>query len=353
MEPKRTNDTTQRPTIALAMGDPAGVSPELTAKLMCLDEIQEVANLVVFGDWRVLQEGASIAGVTVDADIVQAAEDIQVGSCPVFVDLGHLCPTEVRRGEATPVGGAFAMKNFNAALEMAGKGVAQAVCFTPFNKQAMRYVYPGYDDEIRFVAEKIGFRGPAREFNVLEGLWNARVTSHIPLQRVSFSITEEAILTELELTDRCLKEAGFANPCIAVAGLNPHGGDGGNFGREELDTIAPAVEKAKKRGMNVLGPYPADTVFVRAKNGTFDAVLTMYHDQGQIAMKLMGFDRGVTLLGGFPFPICTPAHGTAYDIAGKGIANVGASRQALLLAAKMATRRMHASATTEHTAVLS
>lgn len=352
MEPKRTYDTIQRPTIALAMGDPAGVSPELTAKLMCLEEIQEVANLVVFGDWRILQEGARIAGMSVDVDTVKDADEIQPSSRPVFVDLGHLCPTEVRRGEATPVGGAFAMKNFNAALEMAGKGRAQAVCFTPFNKQAMRYVYPGYDDEIRFVAEKIGFHGPAREFNVLEGLWNARVTSHIPLQQVSFSITEEAILTELELTDRCLKEAGFASPRIAVAGLNPHGGDGGNFGSEEIDTIAPAVEKAKARGMNVLGPYPADTVFVRAKNGSFDAVLTMYHDQGQIAMKLMGFDRGVTLLGGFPFPICTPAHGTAYDIVGKGVANIGASRQALLLAAKMASRQMMATGTAKHSEVL-
>lgn len=342
MKPRRTDDAIQRPTIALAMGDPAGVSPELTARLMCLEEVREAANLVVFGDWRVLLEGARIAGVTVDADTVKTPEDIATGSRPVFVDLGHLCPTEVQHGEATPIGGAFAMKNFSAALEMAGKGKAHAVCFTPLNKQAMRYVYPGYDDEIRFVAEKIGFRGPAREFNVLESLWNARVSSHIPLRQVASSITEDAILAELELTDRCLKEAGFANPRIAVAGLNPHGGDGGNFGREELDTIAPAVEKAKSRGMNVLGPYPADTAFVRAKNGAFDAVLTMYHDQGQIAMKLMGFDRGVTLLGGFPFPICTPAHGTAYDIAGKGIANVGASRHALLLAAKMATRRLMA-----------
>ena len=124
-------------------------------------------------------------------------------------------------------------------------------------------------------------------------------------------------------------------PRIGVAGLNPHAGDGGNFGREEIDIIEPAVRKAKAQGLPADGPYPADTVFVRAKAGQFDAVLTMYHDQGQIAMKLLGFDRGVTLLGGFPFPICTPAHGTAYDIAGKGLANVGATRAALLLAARM------------------
>ena len=127
-------------------------------------------------------------------------------------------------------------------------------------------------------------------------------------------------------------------PRIAVAGLNPHAGDGGNFGREEIDVIAPAVQRAVEKGFNASGPYPADTVYVRARNGEFDAVLSMYHDQGQIAMKLMGFDRGVTMMGGFPFPICTPAHGTAYDIAGRGIANLGASKAAVLLAARMAKR---------------
>jgi 4-hydroxythreonine-4-phosphate dehydrogenase len=142
----------------------------------------------------------------------------------------------------------------------------------------------------------------------------------------------------MALTDRCLREAGIANPRIAVAALNPHAGDGGNFGREEIDVIEPAVKAGIARGFNAFGPYPADTVYGRALRGDFDAVLTMYHDQGQIAMKLVGFDRGVTLMGGLPFPVCTPAHGTAYDIAGQGIANVGATREAVLLAARMASR---------------
>jgi 4-hydroxythreonine-4-phosphate dehydrogenase len=133
-----------------------------------------------------------------------------------------------------------------------------------------------------------------------------------------------------------MRVAGFERPRIAVAALNPHAGDGGNFGREEIDSISPAVENARSEGVEAEGPFPADTVFLRAKSGAFDAVLTMYHDQGQIAMKLMGFDRGVTLLGGFPFPICTPAHGTAYEIAGKGVADIGATRAAVLLAAEMA-----------------
>lgn len=328
-----------RPTIALAMGDPAGVGAELTAKLLCLDEVRAAANIVVFGDRRILEEGAKIAGVALDISYVAPDAKFVAAGGPVFVDLGHLSPPDIKRGEATAVGGAFALENFRRALTMAHEGKADAVCFTPFNKKAMRYVYPGYDDEIRFISEVIGFTGHAREFNILENLWNARVTSHIPLSEVASAITTEGILSELTLTDRTLRDAGFDNPRIAIAALNPHAGDGGNFGKEEIDVIEPAVQAGIERGFNVSGPYPADTVFVRANNGAFDAVLTMYHDQGQIAMKLMGFDRGVTLMGGLPFPVCTPAHGTAYDIAGRGIANIGASREAILLAARMALQK--------------
>jgi len=182
----------------------------------------------------------------------------------------------------------------------------------------MRLARPSYDDEIAYSAEVVGLESSASEFNILEKLWNARVTSHIPLAEVAARLTKERISRALKLTDSCMRSAGFPCPRIAVAGLNPHAGDGGNFGREEIDVIAPVVEVGKREGIFVEGPFPADTVFLRAKGGAFDAVLAMYHDQGQIAMKLMGFDRGATLLGGFPFPICTPAHGTAYDIAGKG-----------------------------------
>ena len=331
--------TTQlRPIIALAMGDPAGVSPELTAKLLADEELRAAARFVVFGDRRILEEGARTAGIALDISVVSPIESYDTELRPVLVDLGHLAPQDVKRAEATPEGGAFALENFRQALTMARDGRADAVCFTPFNKKAMRYVYPGYDDEIRYAAQITGFNGPAREFNVLENLWNCRVTSHIPLSEVAAALSVERIVDELELADRCMRESGMDKPRIAVAGLNPHAGDGGNFGREEIDIIAPAVQKAVEMGFGASGPYPADTVYVRARNGEFDAVLSMYHDQGQIAMKLMGFDWGVTMMGGFPFPICTPAHGTAYDIAGRGIANLGASKAAVLLAVRMAKR---------------
>jgi 4-hydroxythreonine-4-phosphate dehydrogenase len=339
-----------RPAVAFAMGDPAGISPELTAKAIALADVRDAVDLVVIGDLRMLALGARIAGIDVDVDVktrrdLGALRDAQSAMSesgpgaprPIFIDLGNLDPARVDAATATRSGGAYALENFRVALQLAASGKADAVCFTPFNKAAMRSAHPRYDDEIGYSAEVLGTTCAASEFNILEGLWNARVTSHVPLSAVAASITRASVAEAIRLTDRSLREADVASPRIAVAGLNPHAGDGGNFGREEIDAIAPAVADARREGIAADGPYPADTVFVRARNGNFDAVVTMYHDQGQIAMKLMGFDRGVTLLGGFPFPIATPAHGTAYDIAGKGIANIGATRAALLLAARMAT----------------
>jgi 4-hydroxythreonine-4-phosphate dehydrogenase len=330
----------EKPLIAVAMGDPAGISPELLARLLAEPDIRPLATFVIFGDARVLEMGAKVAGAVPDVTRIQSEDALPDDqSRPILVDLANLDLGGLTIGKATLAGGKFATENFRRALQLAASGRADAVFFTPFNKAAMRFAYPGYDDEIRFIRDVVGSDAPASEFNILGGLWNARVTSHLPLSEVARNITEDRILSALALTNAALRSAGFDNARIAVAGLNPHAGDGGNFGREEIDVIQPAVTKAQAKGFNVQGPYPSDTVFLRAKNGDFDAVLTMYHDQGQIAMKLMGFDRGVTLIGGFPFPICTPAHGTAYEIAGKGVANLGATRAAMLLAIKMATEK--------------
>jgi 4-hydroxythreonine-4-phosphate dehydrogenase len=333
----RPDDT--RPLIALAIGDPAGISPELAAKALTLDDVRAAARLVVIGDRRVLEEGARVANVGLDVDWAEPHAPLDAAARPQFLDLGHLDPATIERARATRQGGAFALANYRMALELARDGRVDAVSFTPFNKAAMRAAHAGYDDEIGYSLDVLGLPGPASEFNILEGLWNARVTSHIPLAAVASQIARPRVLDAIRLAAASLRDAGVATPRIAVAALNPHAGDGGNFGREEIDVIAPAIDDARAEGIAADGPFPSDTVFVRARNGAFDAVVTMYHDQGQIAMKLMGFDRGVTLMGGFPFPITTPAHGTAYEIAGKGVANIGATRAALLLAATMARRR--------------
>jgi len=171
------------------------------------------------------------------------------------------------------------------------------------------------------MARYMGHTGYHSELNVLDELMTTRVTSHIGLKDVAANINEDGILKAVNLANDTLRKAGNARPNIAVAALNPHAGDNGKFGREEIDILEPAVRKAQQKQMNVTGPWPSDTVFLKAQRGEVDAVVTMYHDQGQIAIKLMGFERGVTVAGGLPIPVATPAHGTAFDIAGQNKAN--------------------------------
>jgi 4-hydroxythreonine-4-phosphate dehydrogenase len=311
--------------VALVLGDPAGVGAELVAKLLQRLPPEEIAAITVIGDARQLRAGASIAGVA----LAQVA----------IADRANADPGAIALGRASAEGGRAALDNFTAALDLARRGAVDAVCFTPFNKQALRLAGNRHEDELRYAAEVLGWRGPVGEFNILGRLWNARVTSHVPLSRVASLLGVDRILEAIALTDRAMRQAGFEHPRIAVAAFNPHAGDGGAFGREEIEVIAPAVAAAKQHGVEASGPYPADTVYVKARDGAFDAVVSMYHDQGQIAMKLLGFSRGVTLLGGLPVAVTTPAQGTAYDIAGRGVADPAALGQAFALARAMGLAR--------------
>jgi 4-hydroxythreonine-4-phosphate dehydrogenase len=308
--------------IGLVLGDPAGIGAELAAKL--LQEVPGRVRVTVIGDARQLAAGARMAGVQ------PPRVDV--------LDRANADPAAIPLGRASAEGGRAALDNFAAALDLARNGELDAVCFTPFNKQALTLAGNRFEDELRYAADHLGWRGPVSEFNVLGKLWNARVTSHVPLSQVASLLTRERIVEAIELTDASMRRADFAKPRIAVAALNPHAGDGGTFGREEIDVIAPAVASARAQGIEASGPFPADTVYLRARDGAFDAVVTMYHDQGQIAIKLLGFSRGVTLLGGLPMPVTTPAQGTAYDIAGKGVASAEALRHAFSLAESLIPR---------------
>jgi 4-hydroxythreonine-4-phosphate dehydrogenase len=336
--------TASLPRICIAMGDPAGISPELMARLLARTDLMARANVIVIGDRRVLAAGERTAGVSIDIPVMGPAEIDRANSGgPVFIDLRNLDPSEIPLAEASRSGGTFAMHNFREALMLAKAGKVDGVMFTPFNKLALKKAGNPYPDEIRWAADVLGWDGPCSEYNRLDDLWNARVTSHEPLKSVPAMLTRERIVAAIEATTDMLTNAGVRQPRIAVAGLNPHAGEEGLFGREEIDVIAPAVDEARRHGHDVSGPFPADTVWLRARRGDYDVVLSMYHDQGQIALKLLGFERGVTILGGLPVPIVTPAHGTAYDIAGRGIADPGATIKAfetlLALNAARAARR--------------
>jgi 4-hydroxythreonine-4-phosphate dehydrogenase len=337
--------TVEAPRIAIAMGDPAGISPELLAKLIVRADLMASAAVTVIGDRRVLAAGERIAGLSTSLPVAGVGEaDHAAPGKPVFIDFVHLDPASTAMGAASAEGGAFAMRNFREALLLAKDRRVDGVMFTPFNKLALKQAGNPCPDEIRWASAVLGWAGPCSEYNRLDNLWNARVTSHEPLRDVPDMLTCERIVAAIDATAATLKGAGVVKPRIAVAGLNPHAGEGGIFGREEIDVIAPAVAEGRRRGHAVEGPFPADTVWLRARRGDYDVVLSMYHDQGQIALKLLGFERGVTILGGLPVPITTPAHGTAYDIAGRGIADPSATCQAFQTVVALAGRKMASAA---------
>jgi 4-hydroxythreonine-4-phosphate dehydrogenase len=224
-------------------------------------------------------------------------------------------------------------------IDLALAGQLDGICFAPLNKAALHAGGWKFNDEHQMFAHLTAHQGFFGEMNVLDGKWMSRVTSHVSLRTALDQITPQRIDDALTLADATMRGAGFATPRIAVAALNPHGGEGGLFGREEIEVIKPAVARAAQRGIACQGPFPADTVFLKGFGQDFDGVLTMYHDQGQIATKLKGFNRGVTVTGGLATVFTTPAHGTAFDIVGKGIATTGALEQAVRLCARFATSR--------------
>lgn len=335
----------EAPRIGIAMGDPAGIGAEVLVEILGESSLLERAAVTVVGDRRVLAMGETVAGKVLDLPVVGAEEAGHAGpGRPVFVDLGHLDPATITIGEASAVGGAFAMRNLRETLVSAKDGRLDGVLFTPLNKLALKLAGNPFPDEIRWIADVLQWSGRCSEYNRLDGLWNARVTSHEPLGRVAGLITRERVSSAIDATISMLRSVGIEAPRLAVAALNPHAGEGGLFGSEEIEAIRPAVAEARGRGLDVEGPFPSDTVWLRARRGDYDVVLSMYHDQGQIALKLLGFERGVTVLGGFPFPIATPAHGTAYDIAGRGIANHTATRQAFETVLALAAAGRHCAA---------
>ncbi|MEY3045273.1 MAG: hypothetical protein RL242_2115 [Pseudomonadota bacterium] len=327
-----------KPRIALIPGDPSGIGPELLAKLLAEPGLSEEADVLVIGDRHVLELGQQQAGMknTFKPIDPRKSEWLSADSGSfAFHSTQTISIDDVRISEATQSSGASVLNTLNVALDFAKDGIVDAVVFAPFNKQAMHFAGLGHDDELHYMATRLKVNNYISELNTFDGMWTSRVTSHIALKDVAERINEHSIGEAVRLIHGVLCKSGIASPKISVAALNPHAGDGGNFGREEIDVIFPAVQSLQSEGLPVDGPWPSDTVFLKAIAKEIDAVVTMYHDQGQIALKLLGFSRGVTVQGGIPFPVTTPAHGTAFDIAGQGKANLGATRAAFDLACKM------------------
>ncbi len=331
-------DTAPKPIIAVTLGDPAGIGPELVAKLLDDARIMPAGMPLVIGDPWVLEQGQEISGTRLQMRQVSAIKEARVlagDASPLFFAMNTIPKEAVANGQACAAAGASVLHVLRTCLDAVTAGDIDAICFAPLNKHAMKLAGLKFEDELHFFANYLGVHSYVCEFNTLGELWTSRISSHIPFRRISEFVTRERIVEAAILTHRSLVQTGIPEPRIALAALNPHAGDGGTCGREEIEVMTPALRELDAMGVAVVGPLPADTIFLRARAGEFDAVVTMYHDQGQIAIKLMGFERGVTVQGGLPVPITTPAHGTAFDIAGRNKANVEATVQAYLIAARM------------------
>ena len=336
-----TSKDMHRPTLALIQGDPAGIGPELLVKLLCDEEVRAAADLVVIGAPEVFERGQEQTGLTVgnvrhaepDAGVELAEDQI------LHLDLAVEGIGDVPVAQVSSAGGQSSIAGLRRAFELARDGQVDGIVFMPFNKESMHLGGNAFTDELGFARDFFRLRTLASEFNVANGMWNGRVTSHVAMKDVPRLLTAERITESIRLTDRTLKLAGYARPRIVVAAYNPHAGDGGLMGDEEIRIIRPAVERAQLEQISVVGPLPADTLWLKVRDGEHDAVVTMYHDQGQIAIKLLGFDRGVSVLAGLPVPVTTPAHGTAFDIAGRNRANLVPARNAFTMCLNLSRNR--------------
>lgn len=353
----------RRPRIAVTLGDQSGIGPELVAKLLSNPENHQRADVVVLADECEFQSALADAGNPTVAVSTGAAgpHGVQI----LGDDTAAQYPAV--RGEVCEASGARCIYQLKRGLKMVKANEIDAIVFAPMNKSSLKLAGMTEEDELRWFAKQLEFTGTTSEINIAGPLWTARVTSHIGVEEVAARITKESTLKAIELLQRLRYvltaesklckgrkltsnrwESGINAPRLAVCALNPHNGENGAFGRQEIDHIRPAVAEARERGIDVQGPYPCDTIFLKREH--FDGIVTMYHDQGQIAMKLLSFDGGVTVQGGLPIPVATPAHGTAFDIVGKNLAAVTSTQNAFDVAVTMAERRILSSCKHGHAA---
>jgi 4-hydroxythreonine-4-phosphate dehydrogenase len=334
----------RKPIVAVTMGDPAGIGPEVVRKALADPRIKRACNPLILGDWEVLQHAwrsKNNAAKLVCWQPGQALLPLLKSPCAAVVcALSSLSARESRPGFPTRAGGHAVYRYITVAAKLALSGVVDAIATAPLSKSILQdagYNYPGHTELLADLSRTT----ECRMMLIGKKLRVVLVTGHVAFTKVARGLSREGIGTTLELAHRSLRQFfGIARPRLAVAALNPHGGEEGIFGDEERAVIAPAVRAAKRRGIQAAGPFPADSLFHQAVRGDYDAVVCMYHDQGLIPLKLHHFFGGVAVTLGPPFIRTSVDHGTAYDIAGQGKADPSSMKEAILLAARLARRTM-------------
>jgi 4-hydroxythreonine-4-phosphate dehydrogenase len=326
----------ERPIIAITMGDPAGVGPEITVRALAREEVWNACRPLVVGDVGTLVRAAALVNVPMRlraiTDVAGAHFD---RAAPDVFDLQPVDLTALQPARVSAIAGRAAVAYVEQATQLALTGQVDAMATGPINKAALKAAGSPHIGHTELLAE-LTSAGRVTTMLATPGLRAVHVTRHVPLAEVAANITHERVLETIRLTDVGLRGMGISRPRVAVAALNPHGGDEGVLGREEIEEIGPAVEAARAQGIEAHGPIPADSVFFRAIRGEFDVVVAMYHDQGHIPIKTHGFERSVTVTLGLPVVRTSVDHGTAFDIAWQGLASEESMVEAIQLAAQLA-----------------
>ncbi|HKI74165.1 MAG TPA: 4-hydroxythreonine-4-phosphate dehydrogenase PdxA [Pseudomonadales bacterium] len=325
-----------KPVLALTMGDPAGVGAEIIVKTLARSNAFNKARLVVIGSKACLQQAMQQTGCATQIDVISDIHELSDSSRaiqvlePIAFDAAALT-----MGQVSAACGDAAVQYFEAAVTLAQQGEIQAVVTCPINKEAVHAA--GYHGDIGHQEILARMTGAELTGTLLmtTGLKVAHLSTHKSLAEAVRYVKKPVLVEKISLTSACLERWSGKQPHIAVSALNPHGGEGGMLGSEEIEEIAPAVEACNRMGLNVSGPFPADSIFYRAIDGEFDAVFALYHDQGHIAIKVHNFEDSITATMGIPFIRTSVDHGTAFDIAGQNKANANGLSRALEAAVQM------------------
>ena len=326
----------EKPIIAVTMGDPAGIGPEIVAKSIADKATYDVARCIVIGDKKVMEKAIKIVGADLKVNVVDSPADGDYSYGVLnMIDLDNIDMSRFEYGKINAMCGQAAFDYIKKSIEITMDKQADAVATTPINKESLHAAEVDFIGHTEIFGALTGTDDPLTMFET-NGLRVFFLTRHKSLRDMLDDIKKDRIIDYVERCTDALRRLGVKEGTMAVAGLNPHSGEHGLFGWEEVKEIAPAVEELKENGFNVAGPVPADSVFHQAAQGRFNSVLSLYHDQGHIATKTLDFDRTISITNGMPILRTSVDHGTAFDIAGKGIAGAVSMEEAIRLAAKYA-----------------
>ncbi|MFH1612207.1 MAG: 4-hydroxythreonine-4-phosphate dehydrogenase PdxA [bacterium] len=326
----------QKPIVGITLGDIAGIGPEIVIKSLLDEEIISACNPLIIGDIEVFKETLKNLSITFPLNYCQNYEEAKFEKEKInIIGISSFSPNDYTKGKINLLTGKASLEYIKKGIQLSLEKKIDLLVTAPVNKESIiksGFIFSGHTEYLANLSHVKKFA----MMLVSENLKVVLATTHLPLKKVSTTLSSLKIYDTIMLTYDSLKQYfGLSNPTIGVSGLNPHCGEGGSIGNEEITQIIPAILKAQKKNINVQGPFPADTLFVKEKLSKFDAIITMYHDQGMIPIKMNGFGKAVNITLGLPFIRTSPDHGTGFDIAGKNIANPESLKQAIKLGIKI------------------